>query len=421
MARLSDSGLKAALKRPRNSQVEIPDGAVPGLMIRVGTGSSATWTLRVRVAGEGGVSPRGRKRMGRKHRVTLGTYPAVSLHAARAKASELIEQARGGSSPIAAMEKASVAADLSIQALSAKFLKDYVFSKQLDSAEKYKNAFDTHINPAIGKTLAELLSREDARTLMNKVREPRSRPAGQRGGHIGGVEAARTIVGVLRQMYSWAIEEEIVKRRDNPASNLQRGLPKKKRGERVLSLDEARMVWNAAESAGYAFGTHAQLMLLTACRSAEWAYARRAWIDLNEALVVIPSTSYKSDHVHVVPLVPQAVEILTRIPKGRIGDYLLSSAGGEKPIQGISKFFRTRLPAEILALYGNTLSTPFTSHDLRRTVATHLAESLGDQGDKLVKRVLGHSDGSVTAIYNRYAYVKEMRAALETWARDLTA
>ncbi|HEY6454890.1 MAG TPA: hypothetical protein VIY90_06345 [Steroidobacteraceae bacterium] len=45
---------------------------------------------------------------------------------------------------------------------------------------------------------------------------------------------------------------------------------------------------------------------------------------------------------------------------------------------------------------------------------------LGDEGDKLVRRVLGHSDGSVTAIYNRYGYVREMRRALEQWANDLT-
>lgn len=39
----------------------------------------------------------------------------------------------------------------------------------------------------------------------------------------------------------------------------------------------------------------------------------------------------------------------------------------------------------------------------------------------MIKRVLGHADGSVTAIYNRYGYVKEMRAVLEHWAMDLTA
>jgi hypothetical protein len=45
---------------------------------------------------------------------------------------------------------------------------------------------------------------------------------------------------------------------------------------------------------------------------------------------------------------------------------------------------------------------------------------LGDEGDKLIKRVLGHLGGSVTAIYNRNGYVCEMRRALERWANDLT-
>ena len=76
---------------------------------------------------------------------------------------------------------------------------------------------------------------------------------------------------------------------------------------------------------------------------------------------------------------------------------------------------------DVLALTGTKFPKKFTSHDLRRTVATRLAESLGDEGDKLVRRVLGHSDGSVTAIYNRYGYVREMRRALEQWANDLTS
>ncbi len=51
---------------------------------------------------------------------------------------------------------------------------------------------------------------------------------------------------------------------------------------------------------------------------------------------------------------------------------------------------------------------------------THVAESLGIGGEPLIKRLLGHTDGSVTVIYNRYAYLREMRAALEAWARELT-
>jgi integrase len=81
-------------------------------------------------------------------------------------------------------------------------------------------------------------------------------------------------MGVLRHMYSWAIEEDKLKRKDNPASRIEKNLPKKKQGDVVLSLAEARTVWDAAEITGYPFGTHVQLMLLTGCRCNERASAR---------------------------------------------------------------------------------------------------------------------------------------------------
>jgi hypothetical protein len=40
-----------------------------------------------------------------------------------------------------------------------------------------------------------------------------------------------------------------------------------------------------------------------------------------------------------------------------------------------------------------------------RTVATRIAEALGIGGEQLIEKVFGHSDGIVTAIYNRYGYV----------------
>lgn len=416
---LTDVGLRALLKQPHTQQVEVPDGTVPGLRIRIGSRGRGTWTLRLAVSGEGGVTERGYQRVGRKHRLTLGEYPVLSLQGARARAYDLIDQARRGLNPVAAIERRATANGLTVRALWGRFLADYIDSRELRARQKYVLAFTTHIDPVIGSHSAELLTREDARLVMNKARERRNRPNGVRGGRLGGVEAARTAVGVLRQMISWGIEESILRRRDNPVSKLQKNLPRKRTGERVLSLGEARIVFRAAGQIGYPMGTLVQLMLLTACRSAEWSRARRGWIDYQEALSVVPAQGYKSNHVHVVPLVPGAIGLLATIPPARTGDFLLSSTGGSRPLQGIAKFFRTRLQDEILALSGEKLPH-FTSHALRRTVATRLAESLGDPGDKLIKRVLGHADGSVTAIYNRYGYVKEMRAALERWSQELT-
>jgi integrase len=408
------------MKQPRTELQTVFDGSVPGLAVRLSPRGSANWTLLLRVSGEGGTNQHGRLLRGKKIRVGLGEYPAVSLLTARARASVLIEQARLGVNPKAALQAGATAGGLTVQALSEHFLKNHVYSRNLDSARNYENALNVHINPRVGDKLAELLTRDDVRGAMNAARIKRKRPVGQRGPALGGIEAARSAMSVLRHMFTWAMDEGTLKRKDNPVSKITKNLPNKSQGDVVLSTTEARIVWDAAQATGYPFGTHVQLMLLTACRLDEWASARVGWIDLNERLIVIPREGYKSDHVHVVPLVPQAMVIIKAIPWRRTGDYLLSSDGGRTPISGISKYYRTRLRDAIIADTGSMLSKEFTSHDLRRTVATRLAEALGENGEKLVKRVLGHADGSVTAIYNRYAYVREMRKALERWADELT-
>ncbi|MGH8217485.1 MAG: tyrosine-type recombinase/integrase [Steroidobacteraceae bacterium] len=420
MKRLTDPLLKASLRSPPSALKTLPDGAIPGLSVRLGTGGTANWSLLIRVAGEGGATSTGRLLLGPKHRINLGCYPQVSISSARAKAAQLLDQAKQGIHPRQTLRAARVAGPFTVEGLSQEFMEHHVHSRELDSAQKYELAFKAHINPRIGSQLAERLTREQVRQVMEAARIRRARPKGERGGPVGGVEAARTAMAVLRHMYTWAIDEGKIKREDNPVSKIDKNLPKAKQRDVVLSLNEARIVWQAAQSIGYPFGTHVQLMLLTGCRLDEWASARHRWIDLGEGLMVIPAGEYKSDHVHVVPLVTQALEIIRRIPEPGKGEYLLSSTEGRVPIQGVSKFYRTRLVDAILAITGEKFPKQFTSHDLRRTVATRMAESLGDEGDKLIKRVLGHSDGSVTAIYNRYGYVREMRRALEQWANDLT-
>ncbi len=237
------------------------------------------------------------------------------------------------------------------------------------------------------------------------------------------MEAARTVLGVLRKMFNWGIREQLLKRTDNPVAGMEDNLPRKRRKERVLSLEEAQIVWSAAGILGYPFGPMYRLILLTGCRPGEWARCRRSYIDLRQSLLVIPAQAYKSDHVHVVPLVPAAVQILEHTFAnfaGRRGDFVFSGTDGRAPASGWTKG-HSRMLRAMTAVSGERGVIPWTPHDLRRTVATRIAEQLGVGGEQLIKRVLGHADNSVTAIYNRYGYVKEMREVLERWALDLTA
>lgn len=72
MNKLTDVGIRVVLAKSRTGRVELVDGAVPGLVLRIGKTRAATWSLMIRVAGEGGITGRGRALMGPKRRLTLG-------------------------------------------------------------------------------------------------------------------------------------------------------------------------------------------------------------------------------------------------------------------------------------------------------------------------------------------------------------
>jgi integrase len=65
---------------------------------------------------------------------------------------------------------------------------------------------------------------------------------------------------------------------------------------------------------------------------------------------------------------------------------------------------------------------PWVVHDLRRSVATHMAEELGVEPhiiEATLNHVSGHKAG-IAGIYNRALYEREKRTALDLWAKHVT-
>ena len=61
---------------------------------------------------------------------------------------------------------------------------------------------------------------------------------------------------------------------------------------------------------------------------------------------------------------------------------------------------------------------PWVLHDLRRTAATGMARL--NFPPHVVDKVLNHTSGTirgVAAVYNRFEYLEERRAALDAWGR----
>jgi hypothetical protein len=128
MGKFSDVRLRALLQKRPVIALILNDGHVAGLSIRIGP-KSATWYLRLRVAGEGGVGPTGKQRVGKQHRVCLGDYPVVTLEAAQSLANQYLDQAKWGQSPVEALAAAASADGATVAKLGAGFLADCVLMK----------------------------------------------------------------------------------------------------------------------------------------------------------------------------------------------------------------------------------------------------------------------------------------------------
>jgi integrase len=209
-------------------------------------------------------------------------------------------------------------------------------------------------------------------------------------------------------------------RDDDFLSPIRRGMGRVKSSEqardRVLSDDELRAIWRAAESAPGPHGHHVRFLLLTATRRDEAARMRRDEISNGDWL--IPAERMKGKREHVVPLSPAARAIIDGMPQ--LGPYIFTT-GGKTPIGGFSKFkaeFDAKVLAELRKQDPKAKAPPnWTLHDLRRT-ARSLMSRAGINAD-IAERCLAHIIGGVRGTYDRHAYRDEKARAFEALAAQV--
>ena len=128
--------------------------------------------------------------------------------------------------------------------------------------------------------------------------------------------------------------------------------------------------------------------------------------------------------IHVTPVQTAAV-LLDGVPRIEDCEWVFTGSRTNKPPIEDAKKAGTRIAQRVLAELRESDATiatfNFRGHDLRRTASTKMAEAGVSQAD--ISKLLNHVEGGprATMVYNRYAYDKEKRIALETWDRVLTA
>jgi integrase len=115
-------------------------------------------------------------------------------------------------------------------------------------------------------------------------------------------------------------------------------------------------------------------------------------------------------------LPPAAWDIIDTVPRMAHRDHLF----GVRAERGFVCWGAAK--ADLDAKLGDRVA-PWTLHDLRRTVATRMAD-LGI-APHIIEEVLGHSRSGhkrgVAGVYNRASYAREVKAALALWADHMRA
>lgn len=134
------------------------------------------------------------------------------------------------------------------------------------------------------------------------------------------------------------------------------------------------------------------------------------WSEIDGDWWTIPGEKTKNGLAHRVPLTAPALRILAEVRSICDGSrYVFQSRKTkDKPI---------RNPQKALERIQKATGIDFVGHDFRRTVASHMT---GMGIPRLtVKKILNHVERDVTAVYARYSYDAEKRAALEEWSKRL--
>jgi integrase len=156
-------------------------------------------------------------------------------------------------------------------------------------------------------------------------------------------------------------------------------------------------------------------MLLTAQRCGEVCQMQWRDVNLDTGWWLIPGDVSKNHDPHRVPLTSLVLDILRRRARAQsTADRYVFSNHRQTCVAA-----RAKKAAAILCKGG--VPFHFRAHDLRRTAASYMGEAGVDRFH--IAHVLNHrsvTHSTVTAIYDRYRYDKEKRAALEKWAEVLS-
>ena len=358
-----------------------------------GRGSCGLY-LRVHATANGRISRNWGQRIrigGQITNLGVGSYPAVTLATARARAiknAQLIVEGLDPRTPVAATPIFADAAEIVIGIHAEGW-------RNPKTAKQWQSSLDAYALPVLGTKLVSQITTADILECLLPI-------------WITKKDLAPKIRQRIGAVMRWAVAQGF--RADDPTGKaLGDALPKTGRTQHHRALPFAEVgtaiekvratdAWPATKLAF-------ELLILTATRSGETRLATWDEIDLDCATWSIPAARMKADRDHRVPLSHQAVDVLRQARDWGDGTGLIFPSVRGKPLTDstISKLLREN----------NVGCVP---HGMRSSFRDWAAEC-SDVPREIAEHALAHVEGSASELaYRRTDYFERRRGLMQDWA-----
>lgn len=211
----------------------------------------------------------------------------------------------------------------------------------------------------------------------------------------------------LSAFFAWTIADGLLGSGSNPVGGSHRPDDPKPL-DHVLAPAELVAIWNAV-GCDDDYGRVIRLLVLTGARASEIGGMRWSELDLDAGAWTLPAERSKNHRKHTITL-PLAIRaIIESVPRTDERDYLFGARAGA----GFTSWPWHKQELDH-CLAGKV--KPWRVHDIRRTVATGMAD-IGIE-PHVIEAALNHYSGhraGVAGVYNRSTYERAVTTALARW------
>jgi integrase len=336
----------------------------------------------------------------RNIKVTLGTFPELTVEQAREMAKNTAHEIAQGINPNAIKKQQKNAQDFD------DLFAFYIVSLELDvkagtrrenAIQKAETLYRLHLKPRIGKSKIDGFLRANAKTVLNKILADK------------GYSLHNHSLTLLKSMFNRAEYDY------NPFSECKKIDEALHRRERILSPEELQRLFQAIDIEEPIYRDCVLMLLLTGQRKACVFSMQWSEINTTNQTWIIPTSKIKSKKPHVVPLSIAAMKVLNERKTQRSdSDFVFASSNsqsGHIADKSSAGGFWRRIVKRAELYNEGTPETNIRIHDLRRTLASYQVQSGGSI--QTTSKLLGHSSINITSSTYAHLSVDNVREDLE--------